>query len=210
MTRKHLFVGGAVLAAVVAGTGLGIAAYQLLGDPSGEATGAGGRPVFQAELGGPYTLVDTGGAPVTEADYAGDYTLYYFGFTFCPDICPTELQVIAAAYDQLAPEIREQLRMVFVTVDPGRDTVEAMADYVSLFHPELEGLTGTQEQTDAAAAAFGVYYQPVGKDEDPEYYLVDHSTFTYLQGPDNENALVFPYGMAPDQMAAQIRQVIDG
>ena len=185
---------------------IGIAGRGLLsGDGSVGNAGSGA-----VDIGGPFTLVDRDGRIWTEKDLSGRISVIYFGYTYCPDICPTELASIGQALDQLSDRELENVLPVFITVDPDRDTRELVGSYVSYFHPKMVGLTGTPEQTDAAAAAFGVYYQPVGKDEDPEYYLVDHSTFTYLQGPDNENALVFPYGMAPDQMAAQIRQVIDG
>lgn len=206
MTHRALTLTALTAGALVIATGIGFTVTWLAREPA--ADGAAPRPVFQADLGGPFSLVNTAGERVTEADYLGTYTLYYFGFTFCPDICPTELQVIATAYDKLPSAVQENLRMVFVTVDPERDSVEAMADYVDLFHPEMEGLTGTLAETDAAVEEFRVYYQAVNKEEDPEYYLVDHSTFTYLQGPDGANVLVFPYGLGPDDMAEHLEEIV--
>ncbi len=207
MTNRTLTLAALTAGALVAAAGVGFAATMLVRQSPAD-TAASPRPVFQSDLGGPFTLVNTAGEQVTEADYLGSYTLYYFGFTFCPDICPTELQVIAAAYDQLPAELQDNLRMVFVTVDPERDSVEAMADYVDLFHPQMEGLTGTLEQTDAAVEAFRVYYVAVNKEQDPDYYLIDHSTFTYLQGPDGNNLLVFPFGLGPDDMAGHLQDVM--
>ena len=207
MTNKTLTLGALTAGALVVAAGIGFAITLFVQQPGSE-TAAAPRPVFQSDLGGPFSLVNTEGERVTEADYLGGYTLYYFGFTFCPDICPTELQVIATAYNQLPPELQDNLRMVFVTVDPERDSVEAMADYVDLFHPEMEGLTGTLAETDAAVEEFRVYYTAVNKEEDPEYYLVDHSTFSYLQGPDGANVLVFPHGLSPSDMAGHLEEVM--
>ncbi len=154
-------------------------------------------------IGGPFSMVDHTGKPVTEQDFRGRYTLIYFGFTFCPDFCPTELANMAHAVDALGPD-GDQVTPMFFTVDPERDTVAALADYVSFFHPRMVGLTGTLAQTDAAARAWRVFYRKVESDSATEY-LVDHSTFVYLMGPDGDLRALFRYGTSPEVMAAAIR-----
>jgi protein SCO1/2 len=153
-----------------------------------------------ALIGGPFSLTDHRGQPVTEAQLQGKYTLIYFGYSFCPDICPTELQVIGAALDQLqlqAPDKASKLQAFFITVDPERDTQAVLADYVPHFHPKLVGLTGSTEEIAAAARAYRIYYAKV----DPEagapadYYFMDHANLIYLMGPDGGFLTHFSYGV---------------
>ena len=154
-------------------------------------------------VGGPFSLTDTTGKPVTDATYRGRWMLVYFGYTFCPDVCPTELQTIAAALDQLGPEAAK-LVPLFITVDPERDTVAAMADYVKLFDDRLVGLTGTPEQIAAAARAYRVYYARATP-KDSSSYLMDHSSFVYLMAPDGSFRALFRPGTTPQDLAAAIR-----
>lgn len=167
---------------------------------------AGVPPARDPGIGGPFTLVAQDGRTVTEQDFADDYMLIYFGFTYCPDVCPTELAVVASAVDQL--DAPDEVVPIFITIDPERDTPEAMADYVSLFHPRMVGLTGSEEQVAEAARAFRVFYQRI---ESPEFqdYLMDHSSFIYLVDPDGVTRLVFPYGTDPEAMAGQIDEIVD-
>lgn len=167
-----------------------------------------GVPAFaKANVGGPFEVVDHGGRTVTHEDFLGQYTVYYFGFTFCPDVCPTELSVIASAVDLLG-DAAEQVQPVFVTIDPERDTPEMMADYVDLFHPRMIGLTGSMEQVAELANQFRVYYQKV-EDDDFQYYLMDHTSFIYVMDPNGENAALVPPGTTADQLAAFIRSQLD-
>ncbi len=158
-------------------------------------------------VGGPFALVDHTGAPVTSDTYAGKYRLMFFGFTYCPDICPTELQVMATALDRLPADTLAKVQPLFVSIDPGRDTPAAMAEYVAQFHPAIVGLTGTAEQVDATAKAFRVYAAraPGG---DAESYLMDHSTYTYLMGPSGEFLTVFPRGTGAEEMAAAVAKFV--
>ena len=154
-------------------------------------------------LGGPFTLRDHTGRTVTDADYRGSFMLVFFGFTFCPDVCPTELQTIAAAMDLLGPQ-STRVRPLFISVDPGRDTPEKLAEYVALFHPSITGLTGTPEQVAAVARAYRVYYArstPPGASE----YLMDHSAFTYLMGPDGGLRAIFRPGASAEEIAGAVR-----
>lgn len=155
-----------------------------------------------ASIGGPFTLVDHSGRTVTQDTYKGRFQLIYFGYTFCPDVCPTELAGMAQALDRLGAEA-DRVQPLFITVDPERDTVPHLAEYVGLFHPRLAGLTGTPDQIRAVARAFRVYYARARSD-DPRYYAMDHSSFVYLMGPDGAFLTVFPHGTAPEKMAADI------
>ena len=159
----------------------------------------------RALVGGPFSLVDHTGRRVTEADFAGQSKLMYFGYTYCPDMCPLGLATIAAAYDQLDPAEQAQLVPIFVTVDPERDTVDAIADYVDLFHPAMVGLTGTVDETDAAARAYRVYYRKA-ESESATDYLVDHSTFTYLMDGDNHYVTHFGHDASPADLVEGIRR----
>jgi cytochrome oxidase Cu insertion factor (SCO1/SenC/PrrC family) len=161
----------------------------------------------RALIGGPFTLTDHAGRRVTEGDFRGRFMLMQFGYTSCPDMCPLGLQVMAQALDELPPAVAEHVVPVFVTVDPARDTVETLRDYVGLFHPRLVGLTGSEAEIAAVIRAWRVY----ARKADPaasEGYLVDHSTFTYLMGPDGAYVTHFGHGTAPEAMAARIREIV--
>ena len=163
----------------------------------------------QALVGGPFSLVDHTGARVTDADFAGRSKLMFFGYTYCPDMCPLGLATMAAAYDRLTPEEQARVVPIFVTVDPERDTVEAIADYVDLFHPKMVGLTGTTEETDAAAKAYRVYYRKA-ESESAADYLVDHSTFTYLMDGENHYVTHFGHDAQADDLVEGIRRHLAG
>ncbi len=154
-------------------------------------------------LGGAFSLVDQRGQPVTEASYAGKWLLVYFGYTFCPDVCPTELGTMAAAIDALGP-LGERVTPVFVTIDPQRDTVAQMAEYVGRFHPRMQGLTGTPEQVAEAARRYRVYFARAQRAESSDY-LMDHSSFVYLVGPDARVRTLFRPEAGPDDIAATMR-----
>jgi protein SCO1/2 len=153
-------------------------------------------------LGGPFNLVDEKGQPVTERDFAGRWMLIYFGYTFCPDVCPTELGVMASAIDALGPA-GDKVVPVLITIDPQRDTSEHLAGYVSAFHPRLRGLTGTPEQVAEVARRYRVYYARAQRSETTDY-LMDHSSFIYLVGPDGRTRSLFRPGTTPEAMAAAI------
>ena len=176
---------------------LGVVSWRLLMVPESGASGT-------ALVGGPFTLVDQDGKEVTEADFAGRFMLIYFGYTFCPDFCPMSLQTMTAALDQLAPEQVEQVVPVLITIDPERDTVAQLSQYVPLFDARLVGLTGTPEQTAAAAKAYRVYFNKVAEG-DPDAYLMDHSTFIYLMGPEGEYRRHFGANATPEEVAEGLR-----
>lgn len=163
--------------------------------------GAGG-------IGGPFTLTDQSGRTVTDADFRGRFMLVYFGYTFCPDVCPTSLGVMAAALDKLSPDERERLAPIFVSVDPERDTPEVLKDYVAAFHPQLTGMTGTSEQLAPVMKSYKVYAAKV-KNDDPQAYTVDHSSIIYLMGPDGRFLAHFPHGTTADALAEGLRKYLD-
>jgi protein SCO1/2 len=134
------------------------------------------------DIGGPFTLVDSTGRTVTEKDVLTKPSLVYFGYTFCPDICPLDNARNAEAVDILE-ENGFDVNPVFISIDPERDTPEVLADFTANLHPKMIGLTGTAEQVKAASQAYKTYYRKQNA-EDPEFYLMDHSTFTYLVLPD--------------------------
>ena len=180
--------------------------------PGDNPTGAAPiRMSGQADIGGPFTLVDQTGRTVTEETFAGRPMLIYFGFTYCPDICPTSLQVMTAALDRLSEEDRAQFQPLLITVDPERDTPEALASYVNspAFPENLLGLTGSEEQIRDAARAYRVYYRRVEDDGTLAEYTMDHSSLIYLMGRDGEFVEVFPHQATPDQIASRLQQFLE-
>jgi cytochrome oxidase Cu insertion factor (SCO1/SenC/PrrC family) len=154
-------------------------------------------------VGGPFSLVDEHGQPVTDQTYRGRWMLVYFGYTFCPDVCPTELQTIAAALDKLGPQGKTVVPL-FITVDPERDTPGTLANYVKLFDDRLVGLTGSPEQIASVARAYRVYYAKVTP-KDSTTYLMDHSSFIYLMGPDGKLRALFRPGESAQELADGVR-----
>jgi len=154
-------------------------------------------------LGGSFSLTDQTGRAVTEATYADGLSLMYFGYTYCPDVCPTELGIMAQAMDELGPDAAH-VTPILVTIDPERDTPEALAGYVANFHPRMVGLTGTPTQIADIARKFRVYYQRVQR-PDMTDYLMDHSSFIYLVGKDGRVRGLFRPNSPPEAIAAAVR-----
>lgn len=144
------------------------------------------RSIGKPLLGGPFSLTTHTGQPKTDKDYLGQWVLIYFGFTHCPDVCPEELEKMIQVVDEIddIPTLPD-LTPLFITIDPERDTKEAIANYVREFSSKLVGLTGTKEEIDQVARAYRVYYSPGPRDED-EDYIVDHTIIMYLVGPNGE------------------------
>jgi protein SCO1/2 len=155
-------------------------------------------------VGGPFELIDHTGHARTERDFRGKLMLVYFGFTFCPDVCPTDLQAIGQALDKLGADAAG-VQPLFVTVDPERDTAKHLADYVPMFHPRLIGLTGSPEAIRKAAEAYKVYYAKVPLAKDAGDYTVDHTAFIYLMDRDGNYLGFFPPGTSADRMVEIIR-----
>ena len=172
---------------VVAALGLGAAALLLTGrERIGELTGTG-----TALIGGPFTLTDQNGTTVTDASFRGKYMLVFFGYTYCPDVCPTELQVMTRAIQSMGAA-GEKITPIFVSIDPERDTPEVLKSYVENFDPRMVGLTGSAEQVAVAAKAYRVYYARAGKTGTADY-LMDHSSIIYLMDPQGRFVKHFTY-----------------
>jgi cytochrome oxidase Cu insertion factor (SCO1/SenC/PrrC family) len=157
-----------------------------------------------ALVGGPFTAVNHQGLTVTEKTYQGHYRLMFFGFTFCPDVCPTELQVMAEALKQLGKD-GDSIVPIFVTIDPARDTPALMKSYVEAFDPRLVGLTGSAEQIAGIAKAWRVFYQKVDNKARPADYTMDHSSLIFLMDGDNRFLKHFQYETDPKVLADAIR-----
>lgn len=174
-------------------------------DPGTATAPAGARPHLATRPGGGEFTLSGARGPVSLADYRGKVLVLYFGYTYCPDVCPTSLALLAQGLAELTPVEAAQTRGLFISVDPERDTVERLAAYAPFFHPILEGATGTPEAVAAAARAYGVSYarQPANADG---HYVVDHSSATYVVAPDGRLAEILPHDTPPAAIAAAIRK----
>jgi protein SCO1/2 len=183
-----------IVACFLLGALLGAYALLLNSNPGGRVQSSG-----KALVGGPFALVDPTGKTVTDQDFRGRYMLIFFGFTHCPDICPAELQVMASAMDQLGPKATKVVP-IFITLDPERDTPEAVGAYVKNFGPNIVGLTGSMEAVAAAAKAYRVSFSKFQDQDSGKNYTIDHSALAYLMGTDGEYITHIPYGTSVAQM----------
>lgn len=162
------------------------------------------------EIGGPFELVDQTGKTVTQANFAGKLMLVYFGYTFCPDICPTELLTMGQAVDLLGDNAADVVP-VFITVDPKRDTIEKMKDYVAAFHPRMVGLTGSEDRVTAAAKAYRVFFRYAPAKDGGELgddYRVDHTSYIYLMDREGKYVAHFVHGQSAEAIAAGIKKYL--
>ena len=159
-----------------------------------------------AAVGGPFHLIDQAGRAADERVLKGKWSAVFFGYTNCPDACPTTLFALAGAETQLGPKAAD-FQTVFISVDPARDTAAKLASYLSnpAFPRRTLGLTGTAEQVGAAAGAYKVFFQTAPDPNDPKSYTVNHSTFTYLMTPRGRFACVIPYNASPQEIAGHVR-----
>ncbi|HUO03533.1 MAG TPA: SCO family protein [Rhizomicrobium sp.] len=157
----------------------------------------------QIAVGGPYALTDQDGRPRSSADFRGKYQLIYFGYTFCPDVCPTTLALIAAAMDKLGPA-QEKIVPIFITIDPARDKPEVLKKYLAAFGPRFVGLTGTPGQIAPVEKEFRVFAQ---KQQLPDgNYSMNHSSVIYLMGPDGKLVSFYDDAASPDDLAKSLRE----
>lgn len=162
-------------------------------------------PLEGAAVGGPFTLVDKAGKEVKWANFAGQYRIVYFGYTFCPDACPLDVQAMMQGFSQFEdehPDLAEKVQPIFISIDPARDTPEIVGEFAAAFHPRLLGLTGTPEQVDKAAKAFAIYYQK--GEGNPNGYLMDHSRIAYLMDPQGNPLAMLPIDESPRAVAAEL------
>lgn len=168
--------------------------------------GRSGTSLGVAAIGGPFTLVDQTGATVTEASLKGHPSAMFFGYTYCPDVCPTTLSDMTLWLEQLGPD-GDKLKAYFVSVDPERDTREHMAEYLTAFDPRISGLTGTREQVDQMVANYRVYARKV-EGGDPEYYLMDHTASVYLLDSEGRFVGTVDYEENPATALAKLKRLV--
>jgi protein SCO1/2 len=191
---------------------MGAAAYlyftpsQQVNQASFDSSGSGAG----SSVGTDYSLVNQAGERVSRGDFAGSYRLYYFGYTYCPDVCPTSLIVMGQAMSLLEksdPAKAAKIQPLFITIDPERDTPEVLANYVPNFHPHLIGLTGTKAEIDAVAKGFKVYAKKVDERGAGDY-LMDHSSAFLLMSPEGEFIRLFTHGTQPQEMAEALAAIV--
>ncbi len=161
----------------------------------------------KAAIGGDFALTDHTGKRVTQKDFAGRHMLVFFGFTSCPDICPTALQTIAQAMDLLGPSA-ERVIPVFITIDPERDTVERVAAYVGQFHDRMIGLTGTARKIQAVAKTYRAYFEKVADESSSEDYAMDHTSIIYLMDGNGEYAAHFAFNTGGEEIARRTAEIV--
>jgi protein SCO1/2 len=197
MTRLY-----AGLAALIAVLGLGFMGWKAFLDRPDDAFAQCRQgQVAGGDIGGPFTLVNTAGQTVTDAEVLAKPALVYFGYTFCPDVCPFDMARNVEAVDILA-ERGFEVTPVFISIDPERDTPEALADYASNMHPDLVALTGSADQVKVASQAYKTFYRK--QESEDEFYLVDHSTFTYLMLPGTGFVDFFRREITSEEMADSV------
>ena len=174
--------------------------------PAADGTSLHKSSAATSVQGGDFRL-DSPDGPVALSDFKGKVVALYFGYTFCPDVCPTALIAVAQAFSQLSPAELAKTKGLFVSVDPQRDTLDVLKVYVPYFHPALTGLRGSETDTARIAALYGVRYMKQKADRDGQY-PVDHSSFTYLIGPDGKLAASLPHGTPAQDIAARIRALL--
>jgi len=188
---------------------LGLGVNLALKDNQQPAPGQSVQGSGKALIGGPFELVSHTGETVTQADFAGQHMLVFFGFTNCPDVCPAKLNTISIALDDLGP-LADEVTPVFITIDPGRDTPQRMAEYVSNFSADIVGLTGSPEQIREAAKSYRVYYAKVDLENSASGYTMDHSAFTYLMDENGEYITHFAYGTSAAKITERLRRELAG
>ena len=162
-------------------------------------------PLAGAAIGGDFELLDKSGETVRWADFAGKYRIVYFGYAFCPDVCPQDVAKMIRGlklYADSEPELAAQIQPIFITIDPERDTPQVVGEFAVAFSNDLIGLTGTPEQIEQAADAFRVYY--ARGEENDDFYLMDHSAITYLFGPQGEPIATLPTDKGPQAVADEL------
>jgi protein SCO1/2 len=177
---------------------------------SGAASDPAEGPLAGAAIGGPFELVNSTGETVRWTDFDGKYRVVYFGYAYCPDVCPLDVQRMMQGYNSFKsdePELAADVQPIFITIDPARDTPEVVGEFTSAFSDDLVGLTGTPEQVDQAAKAFAVYYSK--GEEGPSGYLMDHSRAAYLMGRDGAPIALLPVDQSSDNVAAELRRWVN-
>ncbi len=165
------------------------------------------REITGSSIGGGFSLIGEDGEVFTDQDLTRPYRLIYFGFTYCPAICPTELAKIVNAFNKLPESLQEKIDLVFITIDPERDNAEVLAQYTDMFHPRLIGLGGDQAQIDAVLKQYKVYATKV-QDETMSDYTMDHSSYIYLFNNDNQLRAMYRMSDDADFIAADLPKLL--
>jgi len=198
LTNKQALIPYLLLIAAVAG--------GLLWHESEMVPGLGRTVITgQATIGGPFRLIDQTGKSVSDADFRGRYMLVYFGYSFCPDVCPTTLGVMAQALEKLGAD-SARIVPIFITVDPARDTPKVLADYMKAFGPGFVGLTGSDAQIKAAEKEYRVY--AAKRPLENGNYGMDHSSVIYLMGPTGKMVSFYDEAISPDDLAKDLKKKI--
>jgi len=164
-------------------------------------------PLEGASMGGPFTLTDQSGRRVSDRDFAGKYRLIYFGYTFCPDVCPVDMQVIGAGlrrFEAQDPVRAAKVQPIFISVDPARDTPAVLGRFVAAFHPRLLGLTGSETEIAQVAREYGIFYQRGEASPGGGGYMVNHTRMAVLYGPDGRPIAIIPTDQGPDGVATEL------
>ena len=180
--------------------------FAVLLGACGQAAPAEDPPLRGARLGGAFSLTDQNGHRVTDRSWPDKYTLIYFGYTFCPDVCPVDMRVIGAGlrrFEQSDPARGAKVQPIFVSVDPARDTPQVLREYVANFHPRLVGLTGTPDELARMARAYGASFTRE-EGATPSSYLMNHSRNAILYGPEGRPLQIIPYDQGPEGVASEL------
>jgi len=183
---------------------LGLLAALLLA----ACSAASAPPLQGATMGGPFTLTDQNGRRVSDRDFAGKYRLIYFGYTFCPDVCPVDMQAIGAGlrrFEADQPARAARLQPIFISVDPARDTPQVLRQFVAAFHPRLIGLTGSEAEIAQVAREYRIYYER-GEAGAGGSYMVDHTRMAVLYGPEGQPIALIPHDAGPEGIAAELER----
>ena len=194
--RRHRLRGLSFIAAAVLAAGL---------SACGGSAPAERPPLEGAAIGGPFTLLDKDGRTVRWADFAGKWRIVYFGYTFCPDACPTDVQVAMqglSRFEKTEPGLAKEVQPIFISIDPARDTPAKVGEFAAAFHPRLIGLTGSEAQVRGAAKAFAAYYTK--GTESSGGYLMDHSRIAYLMDREGKPIAMLPVDKGAEAVAAEL------
>jgi len=159
----------------------------------------------KGQVGGPFTLLDQNGKKRTLAEFKGKVVLIYFGYMFCPDICPTDLSNLAGLLKRLGKD-SEQVQVIFITLDPARDTQQFIGKYVEHFDKRILGLRGTEQQTKQVATQYKTFYEKVSLND--KQYVIDHTAFTYIMNRAGKYLAFFPPGTSPERMEVMVREAL--
>lgn len=184
------------------------AAFLASGCQSGSPAAQADPPLAGAAIGGPFELVDQDGKTVRWSDFEGQYRIVYFGYAYCPDVCPLDVARMMqgfARFKQAEPELAAQVQPIFISIDPERDTPAVVGEFADAFSNDLLGLTGTPEQVAVAAKAFKAYYEK-GEDKGEGSYLMDHSRAAYLMGRRGEPIALLPVDASPEAVATELEK----